>query len=70
LLGNSAVNTSTATNKHATIEEVMEAVFSVQSVPKQYSKDPAAAQSCETVKYGRESLGLRPKDDCAGKGQQ
>jgi hypothetical protein len=61
---------SATTNKHTTIEELMEAVFPVQSVPEQDSKDPASSQSCETLKYGHESLGCRPKYDCAGKDQQ
>jgi hypothetical protein len=30
---------STAVNQHATIEELLEAVFSMQSVPRLYSED-------------------------------
>jgi hypothetical protein len=44
---------SAATNQHATIEELLEAVFSVQSVPGLYSKDQwekSVSQSVSVVR--------------------
>jgi hypothetical protein len=42
---------------YATSDELLDALFSVWSVPRLYNKDQDATQSCETVKYGHESCG-------------
>jgi hypothetical protein len=40
-----AYHVSTGTNKHASVEELLEVVFSMWSLPKLYSEDPAEVQS-------------------------
>jgi hypothetical protein len=51
---------------HATVEVLLEAVFSTQSVQRGYKED----NWTETVKYGQESKGLGPEKDYTGEGQQ
>jgi hypothetical protein len=46
----SPTHVSTAINEHATTEELMEAVFSIRSLPRLYSEDPAAAQAVLSIK--------------------
>jgi hypothetical protein len=40
VLGSGAVNVTTAMNKHAAVEELLEAMFSVWFMPRLYSEDP------------------------------
>jgi hypothetical protein len=45
LLGNSTVNVSAATNERATVEEPLEAVSSMQFMPRLYNEDDFALES-------------------------
>jgi hypothetical protein len=71
-------------NKHITLGELLEAVFSVVSGPRLYRELPLAVavrlitetelsevfQCHQTVKYGQEPRGLGTKNHCAGEGHQ
>jgi hypothetical protein len=62
----------------AAIEELLGAVFSLESTQKLYQRELADGQtspedfrSCQSVKYGHTSpMGLKTKNHFAGKGQQ
>jgi hypothetical protein len=57
------------TNMHATIEELLEVLFSAWSMLAAITSRLESLES-ETGKYTHESVGIGPKNDCTDEGQQ